>query len=57
LVDELRVIIARPLVVGGGKRLFLPEHGALWQLRLIESQGTHDGRRHRRLCAGRGLTG
>jgi hypothetical protein len=37
------LIIARPLVVGGGKRLVLPEYGVLRQLRRIESPVTQTG--------------
>jgi dihydrofolate reductase len=41
LVDELRLMIG-PLVLGGGKRLFL-EDGALRPLRLVDSQVTTTG--------------
>jgi len=41
LVDELRVMID-PLVVGGGKRIFLDD-GALRPLRLVDSEVTTTG--------------
>ncbi len=41
LVDEFRLMID-PLVVGGGKRIFRDD-GALWPLRLVDSQVTTTG--------------